>query len=184
MTEEQAVDTLCNFLRDGVCADIQLKRCNDDRVDKDAEESDWVHPAVYPIYMPMVDRGVPGEDAAQQAPSLTVTPKESDTSDGNTTMGVRIIVATWDPGERRDALQLRADAAWRAMSHLSQRVRRGLLQHPHIGGLRILPTIKFGMYAQREGWADTYPYCLGWVDCTAVYAEETEYSGDIAALID
>ncbi len=183
MTDEQAIEILCDFLARTVCPSIQLKRGNDDNM----AACDLVHPVVYPVYAPLSECGAPGWERLQQAPSLTVVPKESETVNDTVSMGVRIIITTWDPGERQgddDERPADAAAAWRAMTHLAERVRRALRSTSHIGGLRVRDQARAGLYAQRDSVPVTWPYSLGWVDITVDYPGYVTHSSAITMLID
>lgn len=189
MTEDRVIDLLCAFLRQQVAPQISLKVADDD----DHYSGKLAHPAVYPVYHPMVDRGQPEDPKAQMAPALTVMPREGETPESGIEpgrLGVRVLVVAWDPGTRTEEdarVQHRrdeSDAPWRAMCTLRELTKNALRSQPHIEGMRVRGPFRTGLYAQRDAMPDVHPYCFGWLDFTVEYGADNAYAAYVRALIE
>lgn len=189
MTEEQIIDSLCAFLRERVAPQIRQKVAND----KDVFDLRLAHPAVYAVYHPMADRGLPGDEKAQRTPALTVMPREGEDPETDlepSTLGIRVVVTTWDPGTRTTDEKRVAhtrnenDAAWRAMCTLRELAKQEVRKSAYIEGLRVRGPFRTGMYAQRDAMPDFGAYCFGWLDFMVEHGARIAYEDDLRALVD
>lgn len=204
MTYDQAIETLCAFLREHVAGDILLKKADDDGdggVDGVAQAAELVHPVVCPVFSPALATNTDfmPESGTQTAPALIVTaqPAENDGTRRNPTRQLmRVMAVVWDDGViapepmedgEGDALRKRVDVrqAYRAAVNLCERVTRALEAHPAMdGGLYVRGPFRMGLYSEREGSPDYYPYCVGWVECTAEYMRSVALDSDIMRMVE
>lgn len=189
MTEEQIIDALCAFLRERVAPRIEQKVANDD----DVFDTRLAHPAVYAVYHPMADRGLPGDGKAQRTPALTVLPKEGEEPETDTApsvLGIRIVVTAWDPGTRTREEKLVAhtrsenDAGWRAMCALRELTKRELRRCAYIGGMKVRGPFRTGLYGQRDAMPDFGAYCFGWLDFTVEHETRGAHADTMRALLE
>lgn len=189
MTEEHIIDAICAFLRIHVAPKIELKVADDNEY----FDVRLAYPAVYEVFHPMVDRGLPVDEKAQMAPALTVMPKEGEDPETDVTpsvQSIRVVVTAWDPGTRTGDekavanLRNESTAAWRAMCALRELTKRELRKHIHVEGMRIRGPFRTGMYTQRDAMPDFGAYCFGWLDFTVEHGARIDYADNVRALID
>ncbi|MCL2495681.1 MAG: hypothetical protein FWE98_08555 [Oscillospiraceae bacterium] len=216
MTYDQAIETMCTFLRERVAPDILLKLANDNGDDEgdyvDSEEyvftepAKMVHPVVCPIFTPLLAAGTDfmPESGTQTAPALIVTAQtaENDGTGKNPTRQLmRIMAVVWDDGvivpvqapeedfdeaqSQRLRKRVEGTAAYRAAANLCERVLRALESTPAVGeGMYLQGPFRMGMYSERDGAPDYYPYCIGWVECIAEYMRYPALDPDIARMVE
>ena len=193
MSNVHLIDTITDWVRDNVCARIQLKQppadleaANDARLDYQL-----VTPAAFGMYIPTTERLPPNIRSPYPAVCVRVLNGEDNAVEGTGWADVQLVFCTWDTGlhgedyimpngdgthrvwsgEEADAFFRRHGEGWRDAWNFADIALRALESVVRIGDypLERATPIRYGPLTEQEAIPDYYPYWYAWVTFRVQY---------------
>lgn len=183
MTSVEAIDSICDFCRKKICADVKLKYPR--QVNDSGYEYELVTPSVHGMFAPPSKS--PKSGAAVEIPSMTVQLLSGDDFPlkKETRLEFQILFVTWSPGmhgkdifkqdETNPLLFLqwnnqeaknyydRAENGWRDVWNWIDKARREFGNAGSIAGMEIDPDgagIHFEPIKEQDSLPDFYPFWM------------------------
>lgn len=197
MSTVEILETITDWVRKEICANVKLKMPNDDKVDKNYNQVyELVNPAVFTMFMPGYNR-LPAH-AKRPIPSITVQLESGSDSlnEGKGQARINLQFSVWDPGlhgkdkffpnkdrdvyhqlDGQELLDLyeRNSEGWRDVWNFIDTALRKIESAEYIGfgdnKYRILKEdgIEYGPATEEKAVVDFYPYWYAWISFSVQY---------------